>query len=73
MSIKRLTRAAEAAGYAMVHADDSPPENDLLETAPQVQRADQGVVRSEIPASAPTSYAAVAQQWLGAVVGGSAT
>ena len=74
MGIKRLTRAAEAAGYAMVHAEDIAPDSDTTD----VKSGDQTVsgptfVRAEIRPNATASYAAVAQQWLGAVVGRSAT
>ena len=56
MGIKRLTRAAEAAGYAMVHAEDIAPDTDTTD----VKSGDQTVsgptfVRAEIRPNATAS------------------
>lgn len=78
MSNNRLTRAAWAAGYAMVHSDDIVAPAQMSHTAHDNrhdnlnQHQDE---RRKAPTSAATanSYTTAAQQWFGAFVGKAAT
>ena len=78
MSIKKLTRAAQAAGYAMAQSDDlltpthaarSSPEDN-----PHTSRRVQDARNHKASAAARTSsYTEAAQQWFGAFVSRAAT